>query len=358
MRFVLLLFTLIAGSMIVVCPLPMDSQAGSLLVQTEPVVITLINGKTGLKMERTGVTDKKTPDKKTRTAIGYKRRAFTHIFTQALGTKPKATPQYEGLYAPRYPEGRRWIYFTLTGWAPCIGQPCFGWIAYGQEFKANGHKGHMYRQRYIGISSGLPASYSFNEIVGGSSLEGAMKKEWKILMEEFIEYFMTPTKPTVTFVDDEGTPKLVGKQNRLDEHQFSKDISEALNPSLEQDPESTVTITFKFKGYHDPSYYHDPVPYYSNPYRKWRYFELIGGHEHCTTLSPCFGFATDECLVIVKPISQPDPKSARFNILGVKLGIVPGVSLPDMVTHIMPGIMKKFETQFHVWAQEELDMAE
>ncbi|KAF9020193.1 hypothetical protein BDP27DRAFT_1354618 [Rhodocollybia butyracea] len=161
-----------------------------------------------------------------------------------------------------------------------------------------------------------------------------MKGEWGDLLKEFTEYFMTSTV-TVTFVDDQGTPKtpkVTDHRKTLDEGQFSKVISDALH---------LKSIIFKFQGSHDPVYH-----YPSNPYRKWLYFELIGGHKHCTMYA-CFGFLlANECLVIVKPISQPDPKSAWFEILGFELGTLPLESLPD--------IMVEFQNRFDGF--EELDM--
>ncbi|KAF9062357.1 hypothetical protein BDP27DRAFT_293036 [Rhodocollybia butyracea] len=171
MRSDLLLFTLVASSILAVCPFPMNTLDGSssFTVGTRKCLLVFVQFKayfpTGNHTNTwhcahiiRQVPKPSLTEGNTRNHTPKRKSLTKSIITRAL--RIKATPKYKGLYAPRDPEGRRWIYFTLTGWNGC--GPCFGWKALGYTFKADGGKINEYGQVYIGISSGEPAHGRFN----------------------------------------------------------------------------------------------------------------------------------------------------------------------------------------------------
>ncbi|KAF9059003.1 hypothetical protein BDP27DRAFT_1342333 [Rhodocollybia butyracea] len=366
MHSALLLFTLMAGSILAVCPLPMDgSPSASLLAPTNTeIIVTLIDGKSGLQLERVS----KNPiiiDKETRHVIVQKQKGFTKLLAKALGFQMplEIKFKYKGLYAPRDPQGRCWIYFIVTG---LEGGPYFGWKANGFNYNSDGYKKNAHDQAYIGISSGKPAHGHFELVksypLGPDQLRAdfhwandlkllGMKKEWNVLLAEFKNYFMGST--TVTFINDQGIFKTTGK-NQLDNNtpdMFTKAINDALHLQF------PLTLEGHF----------NPVSYISSPGERWDYFELIGpdppigwnmhiGGTH-TSNSQNTEHATETCLAIVKFLPEdPGVGKARFWILGTKLGTVPGVYMPGEKAYIM----EHFNNQFmrdHVWHQPELDMS-
>ncbi|KAF9074099.1 hypothetical protein BDP27DRAFT_1317309 [Rhodocollybia butyracea] len=350
MRSALLLFTLIAGSILAACPLPMDSLTampwpGS-SVHEDRIIVTLTDGKTHSKLEHTGprsiavrITNEKIgklPD--------WRRRLSKVIFTQTLGMKVSENPvTYEGLYAPRDPNGQDWIYFTLAGWKDCTKKsPCLGWIARGGVIGSDGTRNDKNRQVYIGISS--DPNFVHDVIGRPSEQEGrtvtktvGMQGEWDALLVQSKSYCMVnPNLATVTFVDDRGAHMLTGL-TKLDvsiHGMFTQVIKDALHLQF------SGSITFE--GYYDPVFVEvDPHRPSHLGERHWHYFELIGGDRRCTIVSPCFGFYTAECLAVVIPVTQPSP--LRFETLGTY-----GILCAEM--------MAKFEKHFmkdYVWLVSE-----
>ncbi|KAF9062356.1 hypothetical protein BDP27DRAFT_1427987 [Rhodocollybia butyracea] len=170
-----------------------------------------------------------------------------------------------------------------------------------------------------------------------------MKKEWKVLLDECKNYVMKPV--TVTFIDAHGVYKVTGENKLHDETRsmFTKAINEALH----------LQFPITFEGFYDPEHVESDL--------LWRYFELVGGDPRCTTVSPCLGFYTTECLAIVKPILGSNRgaqiptalfQTDRFQALGT----IPFPLPPDKGLKLA-NMMGKFENHFmkgHVWEQPKL----
>ncbi|KAF9062352.1 hypothetical protein BDP27DRAFT_1483259 [Rhodocollybia butyracea] len=172
------------------------------------------------------------------------RKALTTLIGRALGFQASLENKFEdkGLYAPRDPQGRDWIYFMVTGLDGCIG--------------ADGGKKNKYAQAYIGISSGEPAHGHFElvksyplqpdqlreDLQAEKKVEG-MKREWQVLLAEFKNYFMGPT--TVTFINNQGLYIANGK-NQIDDKtrdMFTRAINDALH----------LQFPITFEGHFNPS---------------------------------------------------------------------------------------------------------
>lgn len=222
MRSTLVLFTLLASSILAVSSKPVpevtravgtsSENSGSPVVlstrESKPYIVTLI--------------DKNGQDLIHSKLELWQRTSLTrNIFARGFGDKAKLPPKYIGTYIPDSSDyepkksevsRRNWFYFKVEGYKKC--DPCFGWIASSCTFQVlegsnEATRNHLFGRQYVGISPGKPRHMGFKGKQGkpvfrkehkGDSKRQVnarlvivkMQEEWENLVKEFNKRFMPP----------------------------------------------------------------------------------------------------------------------------------------------------------------------
>ncbi|KAF9069308.1 hypothetical protein BDP27DRAFT_1447745 [Rhodocollybia butyracea] len=347
MRSALFLFTLIVSSILAVSPIPVP--AGSPDAQATVSTTSLNSDSQNLRV----------------TFMGSYGESLGDDIETVFDTRPKANTMahsaitvmfgdfgflnrniiYRGLYKPRRPKDRRWLYVRVKGTG-------YGFMARGSEFRQAG-KGEAAKRAgwkwYLALSSGEPKPGPFVPILGAPNTQAsqshqtpevmkaieAMQLEWEQLVREFVAHFMiknaNPPKPgeegpgkpshrtklqlsrvpplAMTFVDNDGKPfERQEGQGEID-LRFTVHINQVLN--------RMGSITYR----NQPSLFQ----------LHW-FFTLVGG-DRCTT-TPCFGLVRKPLesgdILIVQPKPKGSGSSSRFDTIGTYPPTKPGAQLEDM----------------------------
>ncbi|KAF9072343.1 hypothetical protein BDP27DRAFT_1320762 [Rhodocollybia butyracea] len=298
-----LFFTVIASSLLAVCPLPMDiwpsNQPRRLPQVPRPLgpIVTFINPITGKEL---GDNIIKAP-----AGIGF---PLSKVIGKGITYKSLAN-----IEVGKAGTGRTWLYFKVFD--DVLGcNPCFGYMARGNRYILPSYRPADFDKWYIGISKGQPAHGSFKYYMGKPARpeyrdDRVMLAEWQRIFDEFESYFMAP-KPEVIFVSF--PMPLVHLELPFNPPE-TEDPTKELNRALNRDLGGEIN----YKGRYYKSHDYDAV---------WVYFLLTAGNKRCTTASPCYGCivvppsGTKHVLIVQRKPGQLSLNVARVDWIGAYYG--------------------------------------